>query len=81
MASGRLISDWQIQQIHRRNGVIGLMTWKQKLKQKSYVDINDFVDHICYIADLTGSVDNIAIGSRIFAKWYGKHRIFEFVAR
>ncbi len=61
--SERLISDWQIQQIHKRNGVIGLMTWKQKLKEKSVVDINDFVDHICYIADLTGSVNNIAIGS------------------
>lgn len=61
--SERLISDWQIQQIHKRNGVIGLMTWSQKLKEKSVVDINDFVDHIYYIADLTGSVDNIAIGS------------------
>lgn len=61
--SKRLISDWQIQQIHKRNGVIGLMTWKQKLKEKSVVDINDFVDHICYIADLTGSISNIAIGS------------------
>lgn len=61
--SERLISDWQIQQIHKRNGVIGLMTWKEKLKEKSFVDINDFVDHICYIADLTGSVNNIAIGS------------------
>ena len=61
--SERLISDWQIQQIHRRKGVIGLMTWRQKLKQKAIVNINDFVDHICYIADLTGSVDNIAIGS------------------
>lgn len=61
--SERLISDWQIKQIHRRNGVIGLMTWRQKLKQKSSVGINDFVDHISYIADLTGSVNNIAIGS------------------
>lgn len=61
--SERLISDWQIQQIHKRNGVIGLMTWKQKLKQETFVDINDFIDHVCYIADLTGSIQNVGIGS------------------
>lgn len=62
--SKRLISDWQMQQIQKRNGVISLMKWRQKLK-KSFVTINDFLDHICYIADLTRSVDNIAIGSSI----------------
>ena len=59
----RFISDSQIKGIHKHNGVIGLMTWKQKLKESSIVTIDDYIDHMCYIAMLTGTIDNIAIGS------------------
>lgn len=59
----RLISDRQIMQIHDRGGVIGIMTWDRKLKDNPPILIKDYVDHVEYIGNLTGCVDNIAIGS------------------
>lgn len=59
----RLICDNQIKMIRDRNGVIGLMTWKQKLNSGTNITLNDYIDHICHILSITGNVDNIAIGS------------------
>ena len=58
----RLISDKHILKIHEHKGVIGLMTWKNKLKNNAEVGIDDYIDHICYIANITGNTDSIAIG-------------------
>ncbi len=59
----RLIDDFQIHAIHKLNGVIGLMTWNKQLKSNNSVSLDDYIDHIDYISDITGSVENIAIGS------------------
>lgn len=59
----RLICDDHIRRISNRNGVIGLMTWKQKLNIDENVTLDDYIDHICHILNITGKVDNIAIGS------------------
>lgn len=59
----RQINDRQIVHIHQRGGVIGIMTWCSKLKSNKQVTTSDYVDHIAYIADLTGCMKNVAIGS------------------
>ena len=59
----RYINDYQIRNIHQRNGVIGLMTWASKLKKRTSAAIADYVDHISYVCDVVGSIDNVAIGS------------------
>ena len=59
----RLISDCQIKKIQERNGVIGLMTWGDKLKGNLTVEIDDYIDHICHVANVAGNTDLIGIGS------------------
>lgn len=61
--SNRLTDDFQIKAINKLEGVIGLMTWNKKLKSNKTVLVDDYVDHIDYISNITGTIENIAIGS------------------
>lgn len=59
----RLITDSQIRKINERNGVIGLMTWGSKLSNRPSVSLTDLINQIEHIANITGTMDNVAIGS------------------
>jgi len=60
----RQTTDEQIIQIHNKNGIIGLMLWDKILSLKTaHVSFEDILLHINHIYELTGCVDNIAIGS------------------
>lgn len=59
----RYICDSQIKKIQQRDGIVGLMTWASKLKGTPVASIADYVDHISYICDILGTIDNVAIGS------------------
>lgn len=66
---GRNISDERVKAIGKCNGVMGITTLKGFVKGKvshfndERVTVDDFVKHINYVADLLGTVDNIAIGT------------------
>lgn len=66
----RLISDLCIRKIAERDGVIGVMPYNYflvadwtKTSQRDKVTLNHLIDHIDYICQLTGSVENVAIGT------------------
>lgn len=60
----RQTTDQQIIQIHKKNGVLGLMLWDKILNANGQdASLNNILDHINHIYNLTGCVDNIAIGS------------------
>ena len=66
----RQLSDWQIQQIAKRDGVIGMLIFNflikprgTKNKSKQDVTLKDLVHHIDHICQLVGSADNVGIGS------------------
>jgi membrane dipeptidase len=60
----RQTSDDQIIQIHKSGGLIGLMMWDRILNPNGYgASLDDILKHINHVYQLTGCVDNIAIGS------------------
>lgn len=59
----RNLYDAHIKEIARRGGVIGAVFYPWFLNNTEKADISDVMKHINYIANLTGTVDNIAIGS------------------
>jgi membrane dipeptidase len=59
----RNLSDEHIKEIARRGGIIGSVFYPYFLNNTDKATIADVIKHINYIRNLTGSVDNIAIGS------------------
>jgi len=66
----RLLSDLCIRKIAERNGVIGVMPYNYfldpewtKTSRRDKVTLFHFVNHIDHICQLTGSVENVAIGT------------------
>lgn len=61
--SNRNLHDEHIKEIARRGGVIGSVFYPYFLNNTDKATIADVIKHINYIRNLTGSVDNIALGS------------------
>jgi membrane dipeptidase len=62
----RNIDDDQIKACAARGGVIGVSSWGGMVLKKGQTErptVDDFLDHIDYVAQLLGSVDHIGIGT------------------
>jgi membrane dipeptidase len=73
----RNIDDEQIRACAGKNGVIGLAPWGplvMKEGQTEWPTLEDFVDHIDYVAQLLGSTDNIGIGTDMSLGTYPDHK-------
>lgn len=72
----RNIDDEQIKALGERGGVIGVVAWGPLLfreSEKRRPTVDDMVDHVDYIAQLLGSVDNIGVGTDFSLGSYGLH--------
>jgi membrane dipeptidase len=72
----RNIDDTQIKSCAARNGVIGLSPWGPmtlKTGHTSRPTLEDFMDHIDYVAQLLGSADHIGIGTDMSLGTYPDH--------
>lgn len=73
----RNIDDEQIRACAAGGGVIGLASWGPLVKppgQKERPTLAQFVEHIDYVAQLTGSADHIGIGTDMSLGTYPDHR-------
>lgn len=67
----RQLTDWQIQQIAKRDGVIGMAFFNYMIKpgypdnppQRENVSLKDVVHHIDHICQLVGNANSVGIGS------------------
>lgn len=72
----RNIDDEQIRNCATRGGVIGLAPWGPlvlKPGTTAWPTMDDFIDHIDHVADLTGSTDHIGIGTDMSIGTYPDH--------
>ncbi|AIZ45131.1 hypothetical protein QR90_08490 [Deinococcus radiopugnans] len=72
----RNITDEQILACTARGGVIGLVNWGplvQKDGQLTRPTLDDFIDHLDYVCDLTGSARHVGIGSDMSLGTYPPH--------
>ena len=72
----RNINDQQIKACAAKGGIIGLSPWGPmtlKNGQKTRPTIDDFIDHIDYVAQLLGSTDNIGVGTDMSLGTYPDH--------
>jgi microsomal dipeptidase-like Zn-dependent dipeptidase len=72
----RNIDDEQIRACAARGGVIGLAPWGPlvlKAGRTAQPPLDDFIDHIDYVAQLTGSTDHIGIGTDMSLGTYPDH--------
>jgi len=72
----RNVDDEQIRAVAERGGVIGTVNWGPLLFRDGMTarpTVDDFLDHIDYLADLLGSTANIGIGSDFSLGSYPRH--------
>jgi membrane dipeptidase len=72
----RNIDDEQIRACAARGGVIGLAPWGPlvlKAGKTTQPPLDDFIDHIDYVAQLTGSTDHLGIGTDMSLGTYPDH--------
>ena len=72
----RNIDDDQIKACVAKGGVIGLAPWGPLVMrpgQNAQPSIDDFIDHIDYVVQLTGSADHIGIGTDMSLGTYPLH--------
>jgi membrane dipeptidase len=72
----RNITDEQIKACVHRGGVIGLAPWGpivMKAGTTSWPTLDDFIDCIEYVVQLTGSSDHVGIGTDMSLGTYGRH--------
>ena len=72
----RNIDDEQIKACAERGGVIGLAPWGPlvlKPGNTAQPPLDDFVDHIDYVAQLTGSADHLGVGTDMSLGTYPDH--------
>jgi membrane dipeptidase len=75
--SPRNIEDRAIEICAEKGGVIGLVAWGPlvlKRGQTEWPSVDDFVDHIDYVADLLGSTSSIGIGTDLSLGSYPYHQ-------
>ncbi len=74
--SPRNIDDEQIRACTSRGGVIGLVSWGPLVMRPGTTHrptLDEFIDHIDYVAQLTGSTDNIGISTDMSIGTYPAH--------
>jgi membrane dipeptidase len=74
--SPRNITDEAIKACAAKGGVIGLVSWGplvMKEGQKEWPSIDDFIDHVDYVSQMLGSVNNIGIGTDMSLGTYPDH--------
>jgi len=74
--SPRNINDDQIKACVKGGGIIGLTNWAPLLLKQGKTErptVNDLVDHVEYVAQLTGSTDHIGIGTDMSLGTYPDH--------
>lgn len=60
----RQISDRLIKAIHKKDGLVGLMMWNRTINPMlSSVTLDDYIEHVNHILNLTGCSKSVAIGS------------------
>ena len=72
----RNIDDEQIRACAARGGVIGLAPWGPlvlKAGHREWPPVDHFIDHVDYVAQLTGSTDHIGIGTDMSLGTYPDH--------
>ncbi len=72
----RNIDDEQIRACAARGGVIGLAPWGPlvlKAGDRAWPPLDHFIDHIDYVAHLTGSTDHLGIGTDMSLGTYPDH--------
>ena len=72
----RNVDDEQIKAIAAKGGVIGTVNWGPlvfKHGMTARPTINDYLDHIDYLADLLGTTENIGIGTDFSLGSYPRH--------
>ena len=72
----RNIDDEQIRACAARGGVIGLAPWGPLTLKKgktAWPPVDDFIDHIDHVAQLTGSTDHLGIGTDMSLGTYPDH--------
>lgn len=74
--SPRNIDDEQILACHETGGVIGVVPWGPLVVREGspyQPRLTDLLDAVDYIADLTGTIDSVAIGTDFSIGTYGAH--------
>ena len=72
----RNIDDDQIKACAAKGGVIGLAPWGPlvlKADQTTQPNLDDFIDHLDHVAQLTGSTDHLGIGTDMSLGTYPDH--------
>lgn len=75
--SPRNIADKAIKACTEKGGVIGLVAWGPLVLKKGQTEwptVDDFIDHVDYVAQLLGSIDNIGIGTDLSLGSYAYHQ-------
>lgn len=75
--SPRNVDDDQIKACAKRGGVIGVANFGpfvKKADSKEWPSIVDLIQHVDYIAEMTGSSDNIGIGTDMSLGTYPDHK-------
>lgn len=74
--NARNIDDEQIRAVASKGGVIGTVNWAPLVFRKGMTErptVNDYLDHIDYLADLLGTTENIGIGTDFSLGSYPRH--------
>lgn len=74
--SPRNIDDDQIKACVGKGGIIGLAPWGPLVMKPGtthWPTVDEFIDHIDYVADLTGNTDHIGIGTDMSLGTYPDH--------
>lgn len=74
--SPRNIDDEQIRTCASRGGVVGLVSWGPLVLRPGATQrptLDEFIDHIDYVAQLTGGTDNVGIGTDMSIGTYPAH--------
>ena len=72
----RNITDEQIRACTSRGGVVGLVSWGPLVMRPETTHrptLDEFIDHVDYVAQLSGSSDNIGIGTDMSIGTYPEH--------
>jgi len=76
-----LLTDDQILKLHEKKGMLGIHCWSRVLTRREDGSIGDLVDHIEYVAKLTGSVDCIGIGTDFYPRRDPWNTFFDMTVR
>jgi membrane dipeptidase len=74
--NARNIDDEQIKAVAAKGGVIGTVNWGPLVFRQGMTErptVNDYLDHIDYLADLLGTTENIGIGTDFSLGSYPRH--------